>query len=67
MFFLVEEMKRLIAQQRDFRMLREKIVDRGGAGLLHTRDDEIYAFDFATPEKIRLHFQTVTTFGPVRN
>ena len=40
-FFFIEKMQSLITQQSDVRVLREKIVDRGGACLLHACDDKI--------------------------
>lgn len=43
--FVVEKMQSLVAEERDLRMLREKIVQSGRARLLHTGDDEIDAFD----------------------
>jgi len=49
-------MERLVAEQCDLRILREKIVDRGCPGFLHAGDDEIDAFNFAASEKIRLRF-----------
>jgi len=51
MFFLIEKMKGLIAQQRDVRVLSQKIVDRGGAGLLHTGHYKIYLIDFPAPKE----------------
>jgi Methyltransferase domain len=48
-------MERLVPEQRDLRMLRQKIVDRGGPGFLHAGDDETHAIDFAPSKKIRLH------------
>src|SRR5262249_30796878 len=58
-FFLVEKMERLIAKERDLRMLSQKIMDRGRPGLLHAGYDENDALNFSAPEKI--HDETVTT------
>jgi rhamnose utilization protein RhaD (predicted bifunctional aldolase and dehydrogenase) len=41
MFFFVEKVQRLIAKERDMGMLRERIVERGRAGFLHTGQDEV--------------------------
>jgi hypothetical protein len=46
-------MESLVTQQRDVRMLREKIVDGGRAGLLHAGDYEIDALDPASLENAR--------------
>jgi hypothetical protein len=51
MFFLIEKMKSLVAQQRDVRVLSQKIVQRSGAGLLHTGHYKIYLIDFAAPKE----------------
>jgi hypothetical protein len=50
MFFLVEEMESLVTQQRDVRMLREKIVDGSRAGFLDAGDYKIYLFNLAAPK-----------------
>ena len=47
MFFLVEKMESLVAQQRDVRMLRKKIVDRGCACFLRTGDDKVHPVDLS--------------------
>jgi hypothetical protein len=44
-------MERLVPQQRDVRMLSEKIVDRSRAGFLHTGGYEIYLFNLAAPKR----------------
>ena len=51
MFFLVEEMKRLIAQQSDMWMFRQKIMQRRRARLLHARDHKVDVIDFAPPKE----------------
>ena len=51
MFFLVEKMESLVAQERDVWMLSEKIMNRSRAGFLHAGDDEIYLFNLATPKR----------------
>jgi len=63
------------------RMLREKIVDRSGAGFLHARDYEIYLVNLAAMKMppthrirrgcwssiaVRFHVQNSTTFRTTR-
>ena len=54
MFRLVEKMKRLIAEKRNMRMLRENIVQRSRPGFLHSAYDEVNVVDFS-PLKERSH------------
>jgi hypothetical protein len=51
MFFLIEKMKGLVAQQRDVRVLSQKIVQRSSAGFLHTGHYKIYLIDFVAPQE----------------
>jgi hypothetical protein len=51
MFFLVEKMESLVPQQRDVRVLCQKIMERRRAGFLHAGDDEIYMIDVSEPEQ----------------
>jgi hypothetical protein len=78
MFFLVEKMESLVAQQSDVRMLSQKIVNRGCAGFLHTGDYEIHALNMAPLKRRRVcgslatcldrsHARKSTTFRATRN
>jgi len=51
MFFLIEKMKGLIAQQRDVRVLSQKIVQRSSAGLLHPGHYKIYLIELFAPKE----------------
>ena len=47
MFFLVEKMEGLVAEESDMGMLRQKIVDRGRARFLHAGDDKAHPIDLS--------------------